>query len=470
MVRCFLIALVAVVVPYTGAASITGAWKVSIGTAEKMFGELPAPLDQPPGESIFFQPGDKLINLSRIVNPGLRVGAAEDPSGKRPSRAVASGWQGDWIVWNARSERVVARGSWNDIELAKLCIGGGESIPKVLRMKFELSNGEGVRTFALVSRSGEKSEGEFEGFKALMEPMIEEDGFIETRIEVSWGSGVGDSRWDVATAVTMKDGHQLRLARQGEGKDAWELKVIGVCETADGTPWKEASTLEIQGGPKPMPEQPRVGVPILAQLDARRWIGVFQMRPGELAELFPDHVKDFTTMNAPANASAWVRGPLLDIHEGFKDFGIGFGEDGSFAGLERTTDRLFVVGGESDIDLVDQVLQPMGPERAGPPVWIETNPESGAWGIACLSGGKASIKRLPEAEKDERFFEVEPTQGGDRLYFDLRYAVSIITAEDKKVGQLMSSTTLVKDRAQVVGSATGTDGKEVKVVVTAADG
>lgn len=37
-------------------------------------------------------------------------------------------------------------------------------------------------------------------------------------------------------------------------------------------------------------------------------------------------------------------------------------------------------------------------------------------------------------------------------------------------GQLESFTTLIKGRPQVIGSASRTDGKEVKVVVTAADG
>jgi hypothetical protein len=37
-------------------------------------------------------------------------------------------------------------------------------------------------------------------------------------------------------------------------------------------------------------------------------------------------------------------------------------------------------------------------------------------------------------------------------------------------GQVVSSTTLIKGRPQVIGSASGTDGKEVKVAVTAADG
>lgn len=470
MARLFLIALLAVVFPSTGIASITAAWKVPAGTAERLFGDLPPPMEKPPGESKFFEPGDKLIDLSGSVNLGLRVDAEEKQAGFTEGQQAATEWQGDWVVWNPRSEKVVARGSWNDIELAKHFIGGGDLNPKVLRMKFELSDRAGTRTFALVSRSGERSEGEFEGFKAATDAVVGENGLMDVRLEVSWDSGAVDSRWEVSTGVAMADGQRLRLARQGQGEDAWELAVTSVCEIADGTPWKEAIAVEIEGGPDPMPEKPRGGAPIRAKLDEKRWIGIFLMPTSELAKAFPDQVEKFTMMDAPQEASEWVRGSLLDIRPGLMDFGIDLGKDGSFAGLERTSYRLFVVGGEAELEHVDQLFATLGPDDPEPPMWVETNPESGGWGIACQSGVEASIKRSPEVEKDERFFEVEPTRGGDGVYIDLRYAVSIITAGNKPAGQVVSSTTLIKGRPQVIGSASGTDGKEVKVVVTAADG
>lgn len=470
MVRFILIALFTIAIPSTGAASITAAWKVPAGTAERLFGDLPPPMEKPPGESKFFEPGDKLIDLSAEVNLRLRISDEKDQTGLPKAQGAEAEWQGDWIVWNARSGKVIARGSWNDIELAKHFIGGGDLNPKVLRMKFELSDRAGPRTFALLSRSGERSEGEFEGFKAATDAVVGENGLMDVRLEVSWDSGAVDSRWEVSTGVAMADGQRLRLARQGQGEDAWELAVTGVCETADGTLWKEAIAVEIEGGPDPMPEKPRGGAPIRAKLDEKSWIGIFQMPPGELAKFFPDQVEKFTMMAAPEEASAWVRGSLLNILPGLKDFGIDLGKGGSFAGLERMTYRLFVVGGEAELEQVDQLFATLGPDDPEPPMWVETNPESGGWGIACQSGVEASIKRSPEVEKDERFFEVEPTRGGDGVYIDLRYAVSIITAGNKMAGQVVSSTTLIKGRPQVIGSASGTDGKEVKVVVTAADG
>lgn len=70
MVRFILIALFAIAIPSTGIASITAAWKVPAGTAERLFGDLPPPMEKPPGESKFFKPGDKLIDLSGNVNLG----------------------------------------------------------------------------------------------------------------------------------------------------------------------------------------------------------------------------------------------------------------------------------------------------------------------------------------------------------------------------------------------------------------
>jgi hypothetical protein len=470
MVRLFLMVILAVVVPSIGAASITAAWKVPSEIVEMMFVDLPPPMEQLPGESKFLQPGDKLFDLSGTVNLGLRVKAEDHPSGVVKGHVPEPEFQGDWIVWNVRSEMVVARGSWNDIELAKLSIGGGEWLPMVLRTKFELSDHAGKRTLALVSRSGELSEAEFEGLKARVEPTIGADGLVQIRLEGSWTSGAAGNRWDISTNVVVSDGQRLRLARHGQGESAWELAVTALRETADGTPWGEARALEFEGGLDPVPDGPRANAPIRAKLDAKRWIGVFQMPPDELVKLFPNEVESFKTMTVPENASEWVRGSLLDIHPGLKDFGIDLGKDGAFAGLERMTNRLFVVGGEEDIKLVHQILQSLGPEDPESPIWIETNAESGAWGIACDSGLRASIKRSSKADKDERFFEVEPTRGGDRRHFDLRYAVSIVTTEDKNAGQLVSSTTLIKGQPQLIGSASGTDGKEVKFIVTATDG
>jgi len=200
MDRLFLVILLAIAMPSTGAASITAAWKVPSEIAETMFVDLPPPMEQLPGESKFLQPGDKLFDLSGTVNLGLRVKAEDHPSGVVKGHAPEPEFQGDWIVWNVRSEMVVARGSWNDIELAKLSIGGGEWIPMVLRTKFELSDHAGKRTLALVSRSGESSEAEFEGLKVRVEPTIGADDLVQIRLEGSWNSGAAGNRWDISTS------------------------------------------------------------------------------------------------------------------------------------------------------------------------------------------------------------------------------------------------------------------------------
>jgi hypothetical protein len=70
MVRLFLVILLAIAMPSTGAASITAAWKVPIDRFAPDHEENPKvhKLEKPPGESGFFQAGDELWDVSKLLD------------------------------------------------------------------------------------------------------------------------------------------------------------------------------------------------------------------------------------------------------------------------------------------------------------------------------------------------------------------------------------------------------------------
>ena len=117
--------------------------------------------------------------------------------------------------------------------------------------------------------------------------------------------------------------------------------------------------------------------------------------------------------------------------------------------------------------MAESLLQPAC-VMAGSPIWIETNLESGNWGVASQSGEKTEIRRASSDPGNQLLFLSEPTQGSNGAIFDLRYTIDAVSG-DTKIGRLESATTLMKDKPQVIGSGVTSDGKEVKVTVTASE-
>jgi hypothetical protein len=149
-----------------------------------------------------------------------------------------------------------------------------------------------------------------------------------------------------------------------------------------------------------------------------------------------------------------------------EDQGVVFHDEGGFAGFDPLTSTAFVVTDKANHDLVEGFFSSILDGEVEPPIWIETNPESGGWGLASRSGEAAEIRRSSVNPTENLLFRSEPTQGADGLIFDLRYSLDMV-AGGVKLGELKANTTLTRDKPQVVGSGTAPDGKEVKVIVTA---
>jgi hypothetical protein len=203
------------------------------------------------------------------------------------------------------------------------------------------------------------------------------------------------------------------------------------------------------------------------QLDADRWLSVYPTVPGFASYLLRKaRSQPGPDINPPAELAEWTRSPLVDIRPAFEDWGIRFQKEGHFAGFDPLTYTAFVVTDEVGRDLAESLFSSILDGEFVPPIWIETNPESGGWGLASRSGEVAEIRRSSGNLAENLLFRSEATQGADGLIFDLRYSLDVV-AGDAKVGKLEAATTLTKDKPQVVGSGTAADGKEVKVIVTA---
>lgn len=102
----------------------------------------------------------------------------------------------------------------------------------------------------------------------------------------------------------------------------------------------------------------------------------------------------------------------------------------------------------------------------GPPsqLWIETNGESGGWGLACRSGEKAVISRRA-GKAAGLFFEIEPTLGGDDNIMDLRYKFDVV-AGDRAMGRIESATTLYNGKPVRVATYSKEGMKDLEVVLT----
>jgi len=456
-----------------GNASITAAWKIPVENVAPSFADTP-PLAKPPRESAFFQAGDKLWDLSKVLkwrvpDDSNREGQG-DPFADTGDGQIEVDWKGEWIVWNSRSGMIVACGAWHDLLVAEQVLGCDE-LPNVIRTRIEVKEAGKSRSLSLVSRIGQKASLEMDDLRAEVEASSSEDHeVIDSPFNVSWPAGDNRGRWSVRTAVSSRAGSRHRIACQGAGDQRWELVVSMERELLDGTPLNGYRWVETAGGLKPWPSSGVRAEPLRKQLDENRWLGVYPTIPGFASHLLKRaRREDSADLDPSQELAEWTRSPLVNIREGLADQGCFVSpKGGGFVGLDPLTSTAFVVTDKMKQDQVAETFSGFDDWEPKPPIWIETNPESGGWGLASRSGETAEIRRDSGNLADNLLFRSEATQAGDGVTIDFGYSLDLV-ASGAKIGKLEANTTLTKDKPQVIGSGTSPDGKEVKVVVTASD-
>lgn len=426
MVRLLLVILLAVAMPSTGAASITAAWKMPIDRFAPDHMENPKvhKLEKPPGESGFFQAGDELWDVSKlldVVERDFDDPFEETPTPKKnPDRVLP--FTGEWAVWNARSGMLVARGSYSDLLHAQEACGFNNQ-PEAVRVNFELMKGDKMepeQALGMVVLSGVTVSAESEGMKIELEPSTGTgSAYLEIRLAVSWPAPGNDRRWDVVTALTCRDGVRFPIARHGTGEESWSLFGTAVSEHPDGTLVKDSRWIETQPvGLRPWPVSISQRDVVQLRVDDRRTIAWYPVPPDHL-EIPPRR-----DLQAPADLEEWISGGFVDYLKVLADNGVDTKSPGFFAGFDPDRSELVVVA-----DSVNQqrVLDLVNSVSVSPPtnIWVETNPDANAWGSMTRSGEKAVVT-LNENKTPVASYEVEPTSNGNGQLVDLHCSVDVM--------------------------------------------
>jgi hypothetical protein len=471
MIRLLMILLLAF--SGIGRAEVTAAWKVPIKSRipDHETDKKVRKLDKPPGESGFFEAGDELWDVSEALTWEVE-GESDDPFAVPAAELVKGGWKGAWLVWNARSRMFVARGTWSQIVFAGEVLGFNDQ-PTVLRSKFEVVEGlageeskaGNTRALSIVSRSAEKAHAELEGFEVEVESTASGDmGFSDAVCRLTWPAGVKDRRWEVQSAATVREGVRTRLARRGEGADSWEAWLTVRRELLDSTQVGDGRWIETGEGIEPWTLAEPRRKSSRKVLGPNRELGIYHVPEDLLSRLAnADVVLTLPDVVIPAELAEWVRGPLIDMEKPLLDNGIKVdAAAGEFAGFDARSNSVIVVGNSINQGLVE-VFSYL-PSYYPVYLWIETNRESGGWGLASRSGEKAWIARRT-GDVIDRLFEIEPSLGGDRDIMDLRFKIDVVSGETT-IGRIESATTLNNSKPMRV--ATSSEGKteDLEVVLT----
>lgn len=421
MIRLFLVVLLALT--GIGSASMTAAWKVPIGqlAPDHENSDQVRKLEKAPGASGFFMPGDELWDVSKVLETGSSWRMPVDPSEETGPKLP---WAGEWAVWNARSQMLIARGDYIDIIEAQQASGFDHS-PRVVRAIFDLTRGGKTQTIPVV-HEGEEGIARVDDIEVESEAWSDPNGFPFLLGAVSWDAGKKESRWNVVTSLVDRSGKRNLVARHGSGGAAWELHVRTVTELVDGTPLADSRWIEIgTGKPRAWPDSDG-RIPKLAReaLGDGLFIAAYQLPPpfmkGPPPALIPD-------IDAPGRLRGWIHGRFLNVADTAKELGIDADAAGFFAGVETRCNQLVLVGMASDHDRVGKEVTGI---FAPPPevVLTETDERSGNWALLCGDGFKAVIaltEREGDMDRNVKSFEVEPSLTGANAGVDLRYAHSL---------------------------------------------
>lgn len=221
----------------TASAAMTAGWKVPVGYLYPDFSQSPLArkLDRPPGESPYFEPGDPLWEISRCLY-WQRDSATAEP---------ASPWTGEWIVWNARSGLVVARGARNEIAAVDrvLDLASANLIASTRVEVIRHGAARPLDSLTLTSRSSEPATFQSAALELETTSTIENAALATTCLKVKWHDPDAGLEWRLETFAPLPDRQRTLVAKHGD-LEFWatvEFQLFG------GTPRLTCRTRESAG-------------------------------------------------------------------------------------------------------------------------------------------------------------------------------------------------------------------------------
>ena len=411
-----------------------------------------------PETSPFFKEGDELWELKKMpVNQWVN----------QPLSA-------EWVVWNASSGRLVAKGDWSQIsilhdflrprEMPSHCRLIASLFPVVDVTHAVAKDSQPVAEVSLFSRSGMKSKAIWSGDGNTISVEAEmaygeSVSFIDARLAYT-AKAADQADMKVNTGLTIRSGESVWVARDFDGKQGLDLVVSGVIESLDGTPicdrvmiqnGKQTESLKLSHN-GPSTELIRIGESgWFARIWASKDVIWDCISPGQAArnndvDPFadpPEKRSPFpmtSSIPPPAFIQPWLNHEVLAAGKWFETVGLCMKQDDDFIGYDPITETLFVYSRKREfVEHFKSLFGCLDGERLTQ--LIVTFAGVGQTRLIARAGQKASLSRNKGEKEDARYLEIEPTCGESGTITDLRFFFNDRTDPERSV-HLNSSVSL----------------------------
>ena len=469
-------------------------WKVPLSRyAWGREAEKKVRLKSAPEPSPFFNDGDELWDLKNI--PATQDPAETDPLPAEDVR-LKTDPPLDWVVWNARSGRLVVKGDWNAIWQLHYQLQI-DQLPRQCRITTEVfevpADGAPPTEKAVpaaflssVSRPGQEveavrqQEGKMIHMKGTAD-IRDDSRFMDLKLELSCALP-GQPGISLKTAFTCQPGKPLWVARDFDGNKGLDLRVSAAIELIDGTPADEIF----------LTQQGDVATPLIvdrAEMKRHRigdkdWLAALWMEPQSILDMItPESSENRSTdpfseppprdvserplpagVPVPEILKPWFSHPVLDLREFMKSSGVVDADFTGFAGYDLLSRRIFLFSNDGlELDKFEQLFS--GGCNLSPRRVVVTLDGNGQSRLVTRSGVLSRLVRQGGDSKIIRSVEIEPTVGSDDL-IDIR--LEAVDNTKATPGELLKSAVLLRSGeplAVFVGSAP--DGKESSLRIKA---
>jgi len=431
-----------------------------------------------PESSPFFKEGDELWDLKNVTS----------------DLEMEANLSLDWLVWDATSARLVAKGDWADLcaihellrpdQQAKQCRLTMNLYPVPANLVPPGAGLKPVGTISVLTRSAQPASAGWKeaetSMKVEAEVTIGEDGRI-ANIRIDCSAQLSNQpRMEVDTAVELRSGKRFWIARDFDGQQGLDLELIPVIETMGGVPIEEQ--VMIQHGDaldSLMPESKpakrcRAGEGWLLVCDAEPLSIMAIISPGsqtpdadpfaEPAPRKPETLPRASSVKPPEFLSDWLKHDVLDARELIGSIVPGIKGSANFAGYDPISECLYFYStDERLLDMVEVVFTATC--YLSPATVITTLGGIGQTRLVSKSGQKARLSRTMGEKEIKRLLEIEPTIGenGDLLDMRLRFEDEM---NPERTTRINTATVLSAGKDKELFSSSG-NGSETKLSLNA---
>lgn len=405
--------------PLVATATETVAWRIPLDMV--VSGGISHPgisrADKVPGESKFFQPGDELWDLSKAIKASMDIRNYDhevnpfEPTTPHITRTEEESFEGEFVVWNARSESIVARGTPHQLGVVDQAIDL-MSRPKQLKISLLSASEDAEQELHLMVRSGEKGDIEEKGRRLEVAATLAVDGSL-VGVALTATIPVPGGHHEVNTAAILQPGVPIEIARWQLEDTTCKLSMAAETWMAWGVRLNEVRRIEGQAhrlAGAPVTEERINGLRFAGGLQGR----VFHVPPDFLARVDPSS-SPLRRLKLPEALEGFLPPTLIDAREAMEDNGVSFDDELAVAGFDPRGSTLLVINTPEALDLIEMIAchGSEGPYVAR--IALEWGKSSAS--ILCRSGEKSSITRAV-GEKSFPLLETAANIASDKSLID----------------------------------------------------